>query len=302
MEISLAAETLFEIGPVVVTNSLFSAFIIVGLMVVLTLLGSASIRYEKPGKFQLFLEMIIGGFRSTAKDILGEKKTSKLFSFLFTFFVFIVVSNWFGLLPFVGPIVIEHNETEEETVPEIKEDVRAGELTDIEVIKGESVNENETAHPEEKEVSFLTCLKERDCILTTDGIERIEAFPLFRAPTSDVSATMALSIIAIVAIHTMGFSSLGLGYMKKFINFSNPMSFFVGILELVSEMGKLISFTFRLFGNVFAGEVLLLVITSISFGLATLPFMALEVFVGFIQAFVFFMLTSVFISVASDEH
>jgi len=293
MEISLAAETLFKIGPVEVTNSLFSAFIIAGLLIVFTMLAGASIKYERPGKLQLMLEMVVGGFRSMLKDIMGEKKTQKLFSFLFTFFFFIIFSNWFGLLPFVGPIVLTHK-GEEENNHEVIEEVVA-------IDKEEVINEEE-AIEEDTKVSFSKCLKERDCILTTNGIERIEAFPAFRAPTSDVSATMALSIIAIIAVHYMGFSSLGMGYLKKFFNLSDPMSFFVGILELVSEMGKLISFTFRLFGNIFAGEVLLLVITSITFGLATLPFMALEVFIGFIQAFVFFMLVSVFISIASEEH
>jgi F-type H+-transporting ATPase subunit a len=286
-----------------------------------TILVGASIKYERPGKLQLMLEMVVGGFRSMLMDIMGEKKTRKLFSFLFTFFFFIIFSNWFGLLPFVGPIVIEHKEEVEHQ--EIIEEVEAADIdngkqdldvaTDAEVVwdstddestvleKADKENREETEN-EDKEVSFGKCFKERDCILTTHGVKRIEAFPVFRAPTSDVSATMALSIIAIIAVHYMGFSSLGMGYLKKFFNLSDPMSFFVGILELVSEMGKLISFTFRLFGNIFAGEVLLLVITSITFGLATLPFMALEVFIGFIQAFVFFMLVSVFISIASEEH
>jgi F-type H+-transporting ATPase subunit a len=90
-------------------------------------------------------------------------------------------------------------------------------------------------------------------------------------------------------------------YAKKYINFSSPINGFVGILEIVSEIGKIVSFSFRLFGNVFAGEILLLVITSISFGVATLPFLGLELFVGFIQALVFLMLTTVFIGLATTH-
>lgn len=130
-----------------------------------------------------------------------------------------------------------------------------------------------------------------------------ELVPFLRAPTSDISATLALSLISIVITNIVGIKFGGFKYLKKFFNFSSGMNFFVGILELVSEMGKLISFTFRLFGNVFAGEVLLLVITNISHGIATLPFFGLELFIVFIQAFVFFMLTSVFISLAlKPEH
>lgn len=94
----------------------------------------------------------------------------------------------------------------------------------------------------------------------------------------------------------------GFTISKKFFDFSGPIQFFVGILELVSEFSKVISFTFRLFGNVYAGEVLLAVMTSLTFGLATLPFIALELLVGAIQALVFFLLTTVFISVAKAEH
>lgn len=311
MEISLAAEKLFNLEPIEVTNSLFSAFLIVVIFAILAIIFGHTIRYKNPSKGQIFLEIIIKGFRGMTQDILGEKRGNKLFAFLFTFFVFIVASNWFGLLPFVGPIVIEHEEEHEQENEEQEnkeqEEIQGinenSDLVAIGSVIGKYVEvEEETAHEENDDISFGTCLKERDCILGVNGIERKEAYPVFRAPTSDVSATLALSIISIITIHGIGITSLRGAYIKKFFNFSDPMGFFVGILEFVSEIGKLISFTFRLFGNVFAGEVLLLVITSISFGLATLPFMALEVFVGFIQAFVFFMLTSVFISTAAEKH
>ncbi|MBF0442807.1 MAG: F0F1 ATP synthase subunit A [Oligoflexales bacterium] len=91
-------------------------------------------------------------------------------------------------------------------------------------------------------------------------------------------------------------------FLKKYFDISNPINFFVSILETVSELGKVISFTFRLFGNIFAGEVLLIVISGISMGIATLPFYGLEIFIGFIQAFVFLMLTTVFINLAINTH
>ncbi len=294
MEISLAAESLFKLGPVEVTNSLLSAFVIVIFLSLLSILISTRLKQDKPGKFQLLVEMLVGGFRGMTKDIVDKSYSDKLFGFLFTFFLFILISNWFGLLPFVGPIVVEHHAEEVTHV----EDSEAQATVKTEEVEVRELDEE----PEHEEVTVGGCIKDRDCVLLKDGVKKTEAFPLFRAPTSDVSATLALALISVLSINILGVKSLGLGYFKKFFNFKDPMSAFVGILETISEFSKIVSFAFRLFGNVFAGEVLLLVITSITFGLATLPFLLLEVFVGFIQALVFFMLTTVFISIAVTGH
>lgn len=128
--------------------------------------------------------------------------------------------------------------------------------------------------------------------------------PIFRAGTADLNTTLALAIIAMLVIQITGFKTLGINYLKKFVNVGSPINFFVGILELVSEFSKIISFAFRLFGNIFAGEVLLTVIAFLIPILAPVPFMGLELFVGFIQALVFSMLTAVFLSLATvkSEH
>jgi len=130
------------------------------------------------------------------------------------------------------------------------------------------------------------------------------AVPLFRSPTADLNTTLALAVIAVVYVQFVGIRNLGLGYFKKFINFSSPIMFFVGILEIVSEISKIISFAFRLFGNIFAGEVLLAVISFLIPVVVSVPFIGLEIFVGFIQAFVFAILAVVFMSLAvqSFEH
>jgi F-type H+-transporting ATPase subunit a len=143
----------------------------------------------------------------------------------------------------------------------------------------------------------------------TIGLEMVEEghkvfVPLFRSGTADLNTTLALAIIAMLIIQFSGLKTLGLNYLKKFINLSSPIMFFVGILELVSEFSKVISFSFRLFGNIFAGEVLLTVIAFLMPVFAPLPFLGLELFVGFIQALVFSMLTAVFLSLATvkSEH
>ncbi|OGY71728.1 MAG: ATP synthase F0 subunit A, partial [Candidatus Jacksonbacteria bacterium RIFCSPHIGHO2_02_FULL_44_25] len=129
-----------------------------------------------------------------------------------------------------------------------------------------------------------------------------EFVPLFRPGSADLNTTLALSLISVIIIQIIGFRTLGAGYAKKFFNFSNPMNFFVGILELISEFAKIISFSFRLFGNVFAGEVLLTVMLMLVPYFVPLPFYGLEIFVAFIQAFVFAMLTLVFIKIAMTSH
>jgi F-type H+-transporting ATPase subunit a len=91
-------------------------------------------------------------------------------------------------------------------------------------------------------------------------------------------------------------------YISRFINFKNPINFFVGVLELVSEFAKVLSFSFRLFGNIFAGEVLLMVMVFLIPVVIPVPFLILEVFVGFIQALVFTMLTTIFVVVATEHH
>lgn len=124
--------------------------------------------------------------------------------------------------------------------------------------------------------------------------------PLLRGNTTDLNTTLALAIVAFFSIQYYGVRELGVaGYMGKFFNFSSPISFFTGLLEIVSEFSKVLSFSFRLFGNIFAGEVLLTIIAFLMPILASFPFLLLETFVGLIQAVVFSMLTAVFISNAT---
>lgn len=129
--------------------------------------------------------------------------------------------------------------------------------------------------------------------------------PLLRGATADLNTTAALALVAVAAIQYFGFTLVGFHYSSRFLNFKNPIMFVLGVLELVSEISKVISFAFRLFGNIFAGEVLLAVMAFLMPFIVPLPFMMMELFVGFIQALVFSMLTAVFLNVAvshGDEH
>jgi len=128
--------------------------------------------------------------------------------------------------------------------------------------------------------------------------------PLLRGGNADINSTLALALISVCVTHYIGMKQLGFfAHWKKYFNFfPNPIMGFVGLLELISEFSKMISFTFRLFGNIFAGEVLLLVIGAIAPLIAPLPFFGLEILVGLIQALVFMMLTLVFINIPTQPH
>lgn len=137
-----------------------------------------------------------------------------------------------------------------------------------------------------------------------EGVHKVFV-PIFRAGSADLNTTLAFALIAVAAIQYFGLKHAGFKYVRHFFNFKGPMDFAVGILELISEISRVISFAFRLFGNVFAGEVLLTVIAFLVPIIAPAPFLVMELFVGFIQALVFSMLTTVFISVAigiGEEH
>jgi F-type H+-transporting ATPase subunit a len=240
LSISLKAETIFSIAGFPVTNAVLLAFIVI------VVLAAAVIFLRRrlalvPGMFQNILELVIEGGLELMDAVLGDRRTSeKYLPLIFTVFFFVMFSNWFGLLPGVGSIVVNQ--------------------------AGGSV-------------------------------------PLLRSPASDLNFTLALALIVVTAVNVVGSAALGLkGRLSVFFNFKGPIDFFVGILELVSEFAKIISFSFRLFGNVFAGEVLLAIMAFLVPYFVPLPFMFLEIFVGFIQAFIFAMLTLVFVAMAVTEH
>lgn len=126
--------------------------------------------------------------------------------------------------------------------------------------------------------------------------------PFFYPPATDLNIALAFALVSMFVIEFAGIAALGAWkYGSKFINFSSPLAFVVGIIELISELGRLISFSFRLFGNIFAGKTLLTVAIFFVPFVLPLPILAYEVFVGFIQAGVFAFLTLIFIKLAVAE-
>ena len=128
--------------------------------------------------------------------------------------------------------------------------------------------------------------------------------PFLRSANTDVNTTLAIALVAMFMVHFWGFSTLGFfGHMGKFVNLKQgAIGLFVGVLEGISEVARVISFTFRLFGNIFAGEVLLVAMAFLVPMIGIIPFLGLELFVGLIQAFIFSMLTLVFAAMATVSH
>ena len=249
MHVSITPEIVTHIFGVPVTNTLIASLMTTVVLVVIVYFATRKVN-EVPKGLQNLFEMIIESLFKMIDDVTGDRKqTYQFFPLVATIFIFIIVSNWLGLLPGFG-----------------------------------SIGFNET-------VSGM------------HGEEHTVFVSFFRSANSDLNTTLALAMISVLATQIFGILALGVfKYGKKFINFSSPISFFVGLLELVGELAKMISFSFRLFGNVFAGEVLLVVIMTLAPFIAPIPFFGLELFVGFIQALVFAMLTLVFLKVAVTAH
>lgn len=284
--ISLAAEKLWVFGGFPITNALLTTWVVMALLFGLAYLITKKISLI-PGNLQSLAEIVIGGLFDFFSSVTG-KHTSQFFPLLATIFLFVITANWVGLLPGVGTIGFFVEPKHTETVNE-----KNLELT------GEAKKEiviEEDSHEPVKQVK-VTEVKEVE--------KELEFLPLFRGATADLNTTIAIGIVAIVAIQYFGFKTVGAHYSSRFLNFSDPIYFVVGILEIVSEFSKIISFAFRLFGNIFAGEVLLAVMAFLMPFFVPIPFLMMEIFVGFIQALVFSMLTAVFLNVAishGEEH
>ena len=132
--------------------------------------------------------------------------------------------------------------------------------------------------------------------------EHHKLIPLLRGATSDINVTLGLALISVVATHILSIRTLGFSeYISKFISF-NPINLFIGGLEIISEITKVISLSFRLFGNIFAGEIVLSTVSSLFAFVFPLPFMFLEIVVGLVQALVFAMLTMAFMAILTTSH
>lgn len=281
---------------------MITSWIIVAFLIVLVLLSTR--RWEMvPGGVQNVVEAVGEAFYDLVTSIAGEKGGRRFFPIVATIFFMVLAFNWIALLPAFGTV----GEVHEEEHGFIFKDGPAlyTQLSGPGELSSPSIDESDADAHEQYEQAIH------------DGNTVGELFPYLRAPASDLNTPLALAIISAIAVETWAIRSLGIGYGKKFFNFGGlwrgitkfnigmvllgSIDVFVGFLELISELVRLVSFTFRLFGNVFAGEVVLLMFTFLTPVVVTIPFYGLEIFVGVVQAFIFAALTLVFAKMAVEH-
>lgn len=237
VHIALAAEKIFQIGPIPITNTILTTWIVTILLITFAYFATRNIS-KIPNRLQNVAEFMVEALNDLVASVAGEK-TKIFMPIIASFFFFILFGNYFGLLPGVGSI----------------------------------------------------------------GFWRQPVFvPLFRSINSDLNTTIALALVSVIATHYLSIRYLGLGgYIGKFFSL-NPIFLFVGLMELVGEFTKVLSLSFRLFGNIFAGEVILTTATTKVFAyLVPIPFYFLELLVGFVQALIFAILTLVFMVILTSK-
>ncbi len=272
--VELAAEALLEHGPKWFTNGLLTT-LLVDLIIILMAVFAVSRMKEIPGAWQNIVEMLVEGMWNLTQSIAGHGSANsrKFFPWVITIFIFVLVSNYIGLLPGFGSIGIYHSPAESHAQTELG---------------------NQLAMAGGEAVAVAAAAEEGKPVLV----------PLFRSPSADLNMTLALALISVFMTQFFGVQALGIRYFTKFFKnpFKDGMGAVVGFFELIAEISKIISFSFRLFGNIFAGEVVLLVMAFLVTFLLPSIFYGLELFIGFIQALVFMLLTLAFFTMATVSH
>ena len=283
-EIVVPAEGLFRIAGFVVTNTFIATWITIIFLLLLFRAATGNMQLV-PGGIQNLVEATVEGMYGFVSSVAGDRYARHFFPIFATIFLFVITNAWLALLPGFGTVGLIHH-TDHGAVPFTS----FGPLALI--MPGASVIEAGGHGPEGAVVGVLV--------------------PIFRGANTDLNTTLALAVIAMGFVEFWGIRANGFfRYGTKFLNFGRllrgQMAFglidiFVGMLEAVSEVARIVSFTFRLFGNMFAGEVLLAVIVFLVPWSLVLVFYGLELFVGFVQALVFAGLTLVFSTMAVAGH
>ncbi|MEZ4515034.1 MAG: F0F1 ATP synthase subunit A [Chloroflexota bacterium] len=267
---------------------------------------------DVPSGFYNFFEMLVEMLYGYVENAAG-KWAKNFFPFFMTFILWIVVSNWMELVPGVDSIGkwenLPHFEAEKAVQLAEAEAEAVGEH-----LSEEAIHEIEEAVHHEVDEANVGNLR-GGLFLTKAAEPKPESadwalVPYLRAAATDLNFTLAIAIISVVMTQYYGMKAQGMKYWSKFFTWNgdkikeNPLAIMdtgVGILEFVSEVFKIVSFAFRLLGNIFAGQVLLFVIGSLV-PVANLLFWFLEFGVGALQGVVFALLTLTFMSGATESH
>lgn len=279
IHISIAAETLFTIGPVRVTNSMFTMFIVMALLIIgggLIARGAKLVPGRWQGLFEVVADFILNLVESTGGRTFGRR----IFPMIGSIFIFIAIANYTGILPGIGTIYINRLEP-------------TGEPAEVEEV-----------------ASLASDLMVADSPAAAEEEGHAVHVPIFRPPNADLNMTLAMALVTFTTVQILGIRAHGVGGRIK--HMADPP--FIFPIELVSEFSRIISLSARLFGNVLAGEILLGVMYAMANVLkfAIIPllfpvlFIFLELLFGTIQALVFALLTTIYIVMAStgghDEH
>ncbi|MGH2478284.1 MAG: F0F1 ATP synthase subunit A [Ktedonobacteraceae bacterium] len=250
------------------TNTLLCTWLVILGLAVLVFGFMRNKRHQQlvPTGFQNFMEWAVESLQNLVESVSGKEKGRKFFPLVATLFIFIFLGNLMDVFPGIDTIG---------------------------TVDG-------ALHPRNfLGINFLF------------GSDSTKLVAWFRPPTTDLNLTFAMAIVVVVLCQIIGFSMLGSGaHLGKYFKVkglfskgvSGPIEFFVGLIEVVTELSRVLSFAFRLFGNIFAGGAVLAVFGLLTLGLANLLFIPLEIFVAFVQALVFAMLTLVFMEMASASH
>jgi F-type H+-transporting ATPase subunit a len=289
-EITVAAEKLIEepltenflgfAGPFYLVNTLPTLAITIFALVVIGFAANRSLKKSQqtdlvPTGIGNVMEAILEMLYNMTEGSAGTKWAKAIFPWFATIMIYVLFANLLKLIPGFESIGVLHPAA------------HGGEHAAEHLAAGWHIFDTEMSH------------------------EYILA-PFLRGISVDLNFTLSLALISFFSIQVMGVRAQGLGYFSKFFNtkrmfkvpFFGAMDFLVGLLEIISEFAKILSFTFRLFGNMFAGVVLVAVVASLLGKISILPSMIMmfELFVGVIQAFVFGMLTMVFMAMATQGH
>jgi F-type H+-transporting ATPase subunit a len=277
--------TLPVIGDFYLSNSLVATLIGDVVLLIIALFVRSAIRSGGmvlrgiAGAVEALLEVLYQMAESTA-----GKWAATIFPWMATIIMLVLMANWLELIPGTDSIgLIHHAEGAAEGFP-VRQVAQIGDLPVLTIVKADAAQADEGAQ----------------FVLT----------PFVRVASTDLNFTIGLALISVFMSQIVGLRALGLSYFSKFLAvktfFSRPLfgviDFGVGLLELISETSKILSFGFRLFGNLFAGSVLLFVIGSLIPVFAQSAVLLFEFFIGLIQALIFGLLTLVFMAQATAGH
>ena len=251
-----------------ITNTLFCTWITIILMVIIIYFGTRK-RNIIPSGFQNFVEWGYEGILNLVVGVVGREKARRFFPLVGVFFFFALFANLLDILPGIDTI---------------------GWVDQSKVL---------AAHLNPPG-SFLL-----------SGAYTSMIIPWFRPPTTDLNVTFSMALISVIVTQIFGFVALGAGqHLGKYFKFKElftngvqgPIEFFVGIIELITEISRVLSFAFRLFGNIFAGSAVLAVFAFLIPALGNIIFIPFEIFVSLVQALIFALLTLVFMEMATTSH